>query len=365
MAIGGTEQVIRQLVLNTDKIYYEPSILCLDNHIGELGQDLTSSGYDVKSFNRSVSGLDSKLVSKIHRYIKINSIDILHCHQYTPYTYGLLAALGTKASVIFTEHGRFYPDSFKWKRIVINRLLCLKTSAITSISESTADALVKYENFPRKLIKVIYNGISDLANLDIDRQNLNNELGISNNSPVIGTISRLDPIKNQSMMIRSFKRVLTEFPKAILLIVGDGPSRVTLEEIAKDCGIINQIIFTGFKIKPQDYLHMMDIFLLPSFSEGTSMTLLEAMSFSKPCVVTDVGGNPEIVIDGKTGYVTTNNNETEFTEAIIKLLNKKELSLNFGKSGRRRYESLFTVEKMTLSYQQLYAKVNYVQDRRD
>ncbi len=191
MAIGGTKKVIRQLVLNTDKYHYEPSILCLDNHIGELGNDLTNNGYDVKSFKRKTSGLDLKLVIKIHKYIKHNSIDILHCHQYTPYTYGLLASLGTKASVIFTEHGMFYPDSFKWKRIFINRLLCLKTSAITSISKSTADALVKYENFPASLIKVIYNGISDLSNLDIDSQNLNNELGISNNPPVIGTISRL------------------------------------------------------------------------------------------------------------------------------------------------------------------------------
>lgn len=353
MAIGGTEQVIRQLVENTHPEKFEVSILCLENNIGEIGQALIKQGIEISHLNRQ-EGFDISLIFAIRKYIIKNKIDILHCHQYTPYSYGILASLLTRSKVIFTEHGRFYPDSSSWKRKIINPFLSMLTNQITSISEATKQALIDYESLPSKKIKVIYNGIADLSNKKYEILTIRNELGLVDDNFVLGTISRLDPIKNHKMMLSAFKEISSQISKSRLLIVGDGPLKEELRQECEDLGITDKVIFTGFKIEPQKYLKIMDIFLLPSLSEGTSMTLLEAMSFSKPCIVTNVGGNPEIVINNETGIVIPNNDEQLLVENALSLIEDKDKQILFGKKGRERYCESFSVEKMMLEFEQLY-----------
>ena len=356
MGIGGTEQVIRNLVENTDLERFTPSIICLDNTVGPLGIKLQEQGFSVFALKRK-PGLDFELIKAIRNHIKTNQIDILHCHQYTPYSYGVLASLLTGVKIIFTEHGRFYPDTFKWKRMLINPILSLCTDAIISISAATKEALVKFEFLPRKKIDIIYNGVADFSQQQISVKELRQDLDISNEELVLGTISRLDPIKNQILMLDAFKEILKKHKNIKLLMIGDGPLRQELESHAKTIGVDNRTIFTGFQVDPQRYLKLMDIFLLPSLSEGTSMTLLEAMSFSKPCVVTDAGGNPEIILDEFNGFVTPNRNMQAFASGVLKLLNSDALREKMGKNARERYENSFSVEHMTSTYQDLYTKV--------
>src|SRR5690606_15548443 len=106
---------------------------------------------------------------------------------------------------------------------------------------------------------------------------------------------------------------------AWLLMVGDGPDRAALEALARELDINARVIFTGFKTKPADFLAALDLFLLSSFTEGTSMTLLEAMSLGIPAVVTDVGGNPEIIEQGSTGLLTPSDDDRSFADAMLSL----------------------------------------------
>ena len=354
MAIAGTEQVIRQLVENTDPVKFDTSIMCIDGRIGDLGQELIKKGIKIDSIKREASGLDFGLIKTLKTYVKLNNIDVLHCHQYTPYVYGLFASLGTSTPVIFTEHGRFYPDSYKWKRVLLNPILSLFTSSITAISKATAEALIKYENFPRRKVTVIYNGIQFNPSSFSNNSNLRKELGIDKEANLLGTIARLDTIKNQSMMIEAFAQVVKHFPNSYLLIVGDGPEREPLEQLRKKLCIQERVIFTGFKINPQRFFNIIDIFLLPSLSEGTSMTLLEAMAFKKPAIVTDVGGNPEIVKHNVTGLVTPNKDMPAFSKAIQELLKDPTKANKLGLQGLNRYNQLFKAEEMVNKYQNLY-----------
>lgn len=354
MAIAGTEQVIRQLVENTDKEHFNCEIMCIDGKIGELGQLLSEKGFKLHTLKRKASGLDFELIKKLRDFVRLNNIQVLHCHQYTPYIYGLFASFGTKAKVIFTEHGRFYPDSYKWKRMLLNPLLSLFTDHITAISKATAEALIKYENFPRRKVQVIYNGINVDTESFKDEGNLKQELNIPEDAKVLGTISRLDPIKNQPMMIEAFAEVLKSHPNTYLLIVGDGPERQKLETLSETLKVEDKVIFTGFKVNPQRYFNIIDIFLLSSLSEGTSMTLLEAMAFKKPAVVTDVGGNPEIVVDGETGLVTPTKNPDLFSISIKRLLTERELFSLLSSSAKERYLKTFTAGAMINKYATVY-----------
>jgi glycosyltransferase involved in cell wall biosynthesis len=357
MEIGGAEQVIYNLIEHTDPSKYEVSILCLEQPVGAFGKQLQAKGYEVTAFSRN-PGLDFSLIKSIREHIRLHKIDVLHCHQYTPYFYGLMGAFLTRCRVIFTEHGRFYPDIRKLKRVLINPVLSLFTDEITAISAATGDALVRFENFPKDKIKVVYNGIDDSRYLIQQDQNIKKSLGISEKSYILGTVARLDSIKNQKMMIRSLNIVRHKYPEIFLIIVGDGPERKNLEQFTEELGLSSHVIFTGFREDTHRFYKIMNMFLLTSFSEGTAMTLLEAMATGLPCIATDVGGNPEIVKDDETGFLIPSDNETVLAEKIIALLTDENMIKRMGKAGRRRFEENFTVEKMVCSYQSMYEGKN-------
>ena len=353
MRIGGTEQVIYNLVEHIDSKKYDVSIMCLNQPTGPFGIQLQNKGCRIIAFNRQ-PGFDLKLIHDMRSYIIQNKINILHCHQYTPYVYGLFASLFTKIKVIFTEHGRFYPDQRKLKRILINPVLSLFTSSITSISSATKHALMKYENIAGKKIQVIYNGINGSRFEFPTSSNLRTTLGIDEKTFVLGTVARLDPIKNHDMMIKAFKIVHEKFPKSVLIIVGDGPERQQLESLILSLKMNGSVIITGFRHDTPQFYDLMNLFLLTSFSEGTAMTLLEAMASGKPCIATNVGGNPEIVLDHTTGFLVPGGDEPKLTQKIIQLIEDENLRANMGVAGRKRFQEIFTASKMASEYQKLY-----------
>jgi glycosyltransferase involved in cell wall biosynthesis len=353
MRIGGTEMVIRNLIEGADTTLFDMSIFCIEEPLGPWGIDLQKRGLKIVSKARQ-AGFDTSLIFAIRKHIKDNQIDVIHCHQYTPWVYGVLAAFGTKTKVIFTEHGRFHPDSSTWKRKLINPWLCRITNHITSISKATKLALIEFENIPENKIEVIYNGIKKPEVIEDNVSALRQKLGISKDIRVLGTIARLDPIKNHKMMLEAFSLVLKVYTNTVLIIVGDGEERQNIEEQIQTLDIKNKVILPGYDPQPQHYLALMDIFLLSSLSEGTSMTLIEAMALKKPCVVTDAGGNSEIIQHNINGIVTPNNIPKDFAEGIIFLQNNSSKRAEFGAKSKVIFDDKFTVEAMSSSFEHIY-----------
>jgi glycosyltransferase involved in cell wall biosynthesis len=354
MDYGGAEKVIEHIVKAADKSKYHMSVLCLDQPIGPVGQQLRYGGTQVAGFNRQ-PGFDYRLIVQMKRYIRQKKIDILHCHQYTPYTYGLFASLATRTKVIFTEHGRFYPDQRRLKRYLLNPLLNRLTSAVTAISTATATALVNFEHFPRKKVRVIYNGIA--AN-DANQYRAHPcDFNFPANAFVLGAVGRLDTIKNQKLMLHALTNPSVDMPDLYLLIIGDGPERRNLEQLALDLKIRDRVIFAGWQENPAPFYALMHVFLLTSFSEGTAMTLLEAMAAGVPAVVTNAGGNSEIIQDGATGFIIPNDDQAALVEKIKCLKTNPELRRKLGAEAQRRFQAHFTVEKMVSGYRQLYDEI--------
>jgi glycosyltransferase involved in cell wall biosynthesis len=278
----------------------------------------------------------------------------VHCHQYSPYTYGWFAHWGTGAKVVFTEHGRLHPDQHRKKARLINPFIALTSHRLVAISVATREALIEYEYLPASKIAVIYNGIAPLTVKDDRKQELITELGIKSGDVVIGTVARLDAVKNQPMMLQATRALIDQGYKVRLLLVGDGPERENLEAITQQLNLNSAVIFTGFQSQPADYLSLMDIFLLPSFTEGTSMTLLEAMSLGIPTVATRVGGTPEIVEDKETGLLVESDDLEAFTSAIKNLLDQPAERERMGNAAKVRFDQNFSVAKMVNQYQEIY-----------
>ncbi len=363
LAIGGTEKLVYDIVHRIDKQRVFPVICCLDE-FGRFGEELKQDSFPVHHLHRA-PGIDWKLIRRLADVIQQERIDVIHAHQYTPYFYGLLTSFFCKArlaryvpKIVFTEHGRFYPDERKLKRYLLDPVLSLMTEEIVSISESTKASMVTYDNFPAHKIRVVYNGI-DLSRFShpLDDSVSKTSLGMSSGTPVVGIVARLDPIKNHAMLLHAFTQVLQHKPDAHLLIVGDGPEEQRLKSLTESLRIADNVMFLGARRDVPELLHLFDVFALSSFSEGTSVTLLEAMAVGLPVVATRVGGNPEVVEDQVTGYLVPNEHREEMAEKLLKLLQNRELCQKMGTAGQQRAYAKFSLEKMVTTYTDLYVKV--------
>jgi len=361
MGIGGTEQVICQLISNLGD-QYQCDIACIDGKIGPLGQQLKQQGIRFSVFNRR-PGFDIALIGSIRKLLRENNYDIIHCHQYTPYVYGICAALFGPTRVVFTEHGRFHPDSYSWKRRLVNPLLGWCTDSIVAISAATARALAHYEWFSARAIDVIYNGIDPDSGAPNSRlqgelnSELRSTLGIPAKHVVFGTIARFDPIKNIPMMIESFAEIHRGNENTTLLLVGDGDERAKLEQLVKQSGLSDAVVFTGYQEDTASFMAVMDIYLLTSFSEGTSMVLLEAMSTGTCSIVTAVGGNVEIIEHDVTGLIVESEDVPALSRCMKQLAEDPALRTRLGDAATAVFNKRFSVATMSNRYSETYDRV--------
>ena len=357
MGLGGTEQVIRNLIKGSDSDRFKHHLCCIESPLGPWGEELKDMGIPTFVFQREPK-LDWKLIRKIRALVKQHKFDIVHAHQYTPFTYGFFAIIGSGAKIIFTEHGRFYPDSSTFKRRVINRLLFPFVDKVTAISEATKSALIIHERIKAAKIEVIYNGIQSVPTPEkSELETLRQTLGLKPEHLIFGTIARFDPIKNQALMIRAFAESNKKHPHTRLILVGDGSERSNLEVVVAELDLNNSVIFTGYRTNPYEFIHLFDVFLLTSLSEGTSMTLLEAMSAGKPCIASDAGGNPEIVTDKKTGLIFPNKGKSSLVNALVQITEDESLRLKFGAEALNQFNNRFSSEKMQKNFSDIYTQL--------
>lgn len=353
MVVGGAERLVYDMVRYPTFAGNPPVVCCMDM-VGELGEKLQKEGYKVYCKGRR-PGLDFSMISWLSDIIRQEKIDVVHAHQYSPLFYAVPAAiLAGRVKVVYTEHGRFYPETKSWKRSLFNPILALGVDHLVSISEATADAMAKYDNFPRKRIKVIHNGI-DCSGMNpvFDRQAKRRELGLSETTRIIGTAARLNSIKNIPMMLRVLKLVLLQVPDTCLVIAGQGEEEERLKAMASEFGISDQVKFIGLRFDLPEIYQLFDVFLLTSFSEGISVTLLEAMASGVPAVVTDVGGNREVVVDGETGYLVQLDDDLEMARKNCELLNDIVLTRRVRSASKLRVAKFFSVGGMMESYNSL------------
>jgi glycosyltransferase involved in cell wall biosynthesis len=164
---------------------------------------------------------------------------------------------------MLTEHGRFYPDRYRYNALLVKPLLAQVTPAIVAIAGATRKALARYEFMLKRHIRVIYNGIEMVERDAIKSAEVRHEYGLPGTALVFGTVSRLYPVKNQTRMIRAFQQILNDYPNVLLLLVGDGPERSALEQLVAELELESKVFFIGFISDPAAYLESVDVFYCP------------------------------------------------------------------------------------------------------
>jgi glycosyltransferase involved in cell wall biosynthesis len=352
LAIGGIERMVLSLVFALDPARFETAFATFD-HEGQLAPEVRERGFRIH-FRKRAGGLDVAFVLWLARVLRHERPDVLHAHNATAFFYGAAAAClvpGTR--FLYTEHDRAFPTPVRERGL--HALLARRTDAVVTVSETLQKNLVRYECFPRSRVHVVRNGV-ELRAPSRGRRDVRAELGLGER-PVAGIVARLATVKNHALLLRAWKRVLERVPDAMLLVVGNGPLEPSLRVQATELGIESSIRFLGFRLDIPELLQALDVFVLSSLSEGLSLTLLEAEAVGLPIVATRVGGNPEVVRDGDTGFLVPSGEEEPLASALARLLQDPSLRTRLGERGRALYREQYTLQAMVQGYVELYARL--------
>ena len=359
MQVAGAEVLVTQIIEQlSDRI--EATVFCLDA-LGELGQKLLDAGIPVIVLNRK-PGLDRDVAKRLANEVKSRQIEVLHAHQYTPFFYSALSRMlhRTKTKILFTEHGRHYPDIVSTKRRLANRLVLQHYADIsTACCDFSAKAVREIEGFPKAI--TLPNGV-DLTNLprrgtQSETNQLRQKLGMHIGVPYAACIARFHPVKDHETLIRGWQVVNRALPRAKLLLVGDGECREACEALCGELELKGSIEFWGLRHDVPQILRAIDAFSLTSVSEAASLTLLEAMASGCPAVLTDVGGNAEHVTHGVEGFLAPRSDSQAIGEQLLELLKSPKKCEAMGSSARERVERDFDLTGVIERYAHHFQKM--------
>lgn len=236
----------------------------------------------------------------------------------------------------------------RWKYDQVDRFICS--------SEAIRQILVADGVAPSRAVTV-HEGI-DLAHVEAaPAVNLHEQLWLPHGAPIVGNVAALVPHKGQRHLVEAAAIVVRQAPDTRFVIAGEGELRETLEHLIKHHGLEKHVILTGFRPDALSLHKAFDIFVMSSVTEGLGTSLLDAMACGKPIVATTAGGIPEVVRDGRTGFLVPPRDHQAMAEAILKLLQDDELRAKMGEAGRSLAYSYFSVDRMVKETLDVYASV--------
>ncbi len=347
---------------------FEFIFLCLDE-TGPLGEQLADEGFTVVDLERK-PGVDLAVAKRIKQINRDKQVALLHAHQYTPFFYASMSrgVFKRRPRLMFTEHGRHYPDIRKTKHVLANKLLLRSSDTVTAVGKFVKQALVNNEGIKASRIEVIYNGIdTEKFSVDVDgsrRSTARASLGIDPQRPVVLQVARFHPVKDHETAVRAFHvavQAMADSPDAaqppLLLLAGDGDKKKAMETLVTSLGIADHVQFLGVRDDVPDLMAAADLFILSSLSEGISVTLLEAMGAGVPIATTDVGGNSEVVDDGESGLLSPRGDRESLGKNIATLLLDADMRQRMGTVGHERLLATFTEQAMHARYAELYHQI--------
>lgn len=352
---GGLEEVVINLINNLNLNLFNVCVCSLTK--GGAFKNRISTKIKIFELNKK-EGNDYLIPFRLMKLFKQEKIQIVHTHNWGTLCEGAVGAkLAHIPIIIHQEHGTLISviKNKKRRRLTIKFLFNYIENQVIAVSNALKQAIIEFLNIDKSKIITIHNGIQiDKFDIIIDKTSKRKELGLTDDDIVVGTIGRLVPVKNQKVLIQAIKYLLNRLPKIKLILIGKGPLEEELKTFTQNLNLTNKVLFLGQRNDIPELLKIMDVFTLPSLHEGISITLLEAMASGLPVVATDVGGNPEVVINGKTGILIPPNDHIKLAEAINDIIQDKNKATLYACTAKMQIKNKFSLEKMVNKYENLY-----------
>jgi glycosyltransferase involved in cell wall biosynthesis len=226
---------------------------------------------------------------------------------------------------------------------------------IVGVSEAMTEALHRHLRIPRRKLYTIANGVESSSGTSAaDRVRALERLQLPDGARLVGTASRLVWEKGLSHLLEAWNVVRQAEPNAVLLIAGDGPERTALEALTDSLALRSHVRFLGMRDDVAALLSSLDVFVMPSVSEGLPMALLEAMAVGRPIVATNIGGMPDALAAGEAGLIVPPADPAALATAIIQLLNDPGYATRIGAAAASRFQERYTARAMARAYEDLY-----------
>jgi sugar transferase (PEP-CTERM/EpsH1 system associated) len=358
---GGLENGLINLVNRLSERRFRHAILCLAGY-SDFRRRIARPDVEVVSVDKR-DGKDPRFYLRVLGQLQRLRPDIVHTRNFATVDLQWLAVASGIRHRVHGEHGfnADDPEGLDPRSLRIRRACRPAIQRYVALSHDIAGWLERDVRVPHRRVRQVYNGV--------DTGVFRPDGGIPADLPwrdgpqgrvVIGTVGRLDRIKNQQALLEAL-RVLREHDRGAhrlrLVIAGDGPLRGELADTVRRLALDDAVWMPGSRADVPSLMRAMDVFVLPSRNEGVSNTVLEAMASGLPVIATRVGGNPELVADGVTGMLYDPGDEGALEAAILRYVAEPRLRREHGLAARRRAIEHFSLEAMVERYGQLYEEL--------
>jgi glycosyltransferase involved in cell wall biosynthesis len=358
-------------------VYYEPIPAGQTTHVLSVARGLVARGHHVSvvlpaDLERSIKAFQQAEVNviplplqkllwplrSIFSLVKLvrSGPDIVHVHSQEAGLLGRAVAwmAGARAIVYTPQVIDIRRTRWHWLYVLVERFLARITDVIVSVSDSDRERMIRWGIPPQKIVK-IPNSV-DVNEIDgiSDTDRIRKALGLDPERPLVMQVGRLSAQKNPLAFVEGAAQVLQKRPDAQFALVGEGPMREAITQHAETLGLNGALRLLGWRDNAAAMMTAADVVSLTSEWEGMPHTLLEAMAKSRPIVTTDVNGCPDVVVDGKTGFLVPPGDTLVWAERIIDLLENPKLMDKMGRRGRERVIERFSQEQMITCIEELY-----------
>jgi sugar transferase (PEP-CTERM/EpsH1 system associated) len=359
---GGLETLLAECVNRMPAHQYRHAIICLTDYT-DFAKKITQPDVEIFALHKA-PGLSLGTHAKLWKLLRKLRPTILHTYNLAAIEYAFTATMAGVPIRIHAEHGRDAsdPEGKNRKHNLLRRWLVPFIDCYIPVSCDLQCWLKNVVGIPDAKNLLVNNGVdTEHFKKNTDSKNTSILWNVPQDSFVIGTVGRIQDVKNHVGLIDAFIQLQARFPeekaRLRLAIVGDGPLRKIVEEKIASANIANVVWLPGARTDIAEIMQTFSVFALSSIAEGTPVTILEAMSAGLPVVATHVGGIPALVVDHVTGTLVPPNDADAMALALALYINQPALAAQHGAAGRERIERQYSVAAMLAGYTALYDRL--------
>ncbi|PIQ83268.1 MAG: hypothetical protein COV75_08380 [Candidatus Omnitrophica bacterium CG11_big_fil_rev_8_21_14_0_20_63_9] len=350
---GGAQRQLVELLKGLPRDRYELHVISMSTEKLDYAQTIRKLGVPLTCIPQS--GLWSwRTFGEVVGTLRALRPTIVQTWLFTSDLYGRLAARRVDAPVIISTVRSVEPDKPR-RRVWADRWLKRWTDAFIVNAQAVGEVLRRRERVSAECIHTIYNGL-DLEVFNPARVDgaARRALSLGPSTPAIGIVGRFAPVKDHATFLRAAAIVQRQAPSAQFMLIGNGPLSDSLKQLCQTLRLERHVRFVNNQDDVAEYIAALDAVVVTSLYEGCCNVILEGMAMGKPVIATAVGGNPELVTAGRTGWLVPPRSPEHLAEAILQMIRQPQQARTMGQAGRARIEAEFTLSRMVEQTEGLY-----------